>query len=110
MPTFSVSFQSNIKSPFLRLNGTANKLIAANILIMVSDNPKDGKMLLIKVLKIQRDTVTAKMPKTIFSLERVGPNFLNSTWITSFEAEKFNPLLGKDEVNKRYITQPNHND
>ena len=65
--SFSVSFQSNMKSPFFRLKGTANRLIAANMLIMVSDNPKEGNTLLIKVLKIQRDTVTAKMPNTIGS-------------------------------------------
>ena len=57
----------------------AKRETAAIILMMVSDNPKDGKILLINVLKIHRKTVIPKMVSTIFSLRLVGPNFFNSS-------------------------------
>ena len=73
-----VSFQMMIKSPFLILYGMAKRAMAAKILIMVSVSPKLGKIPLIKVLKIHRNTVTPKMMSTIFSLPDVGPNFSSS--------------------------------
>ena len=68
-----------MKSPFLRLYGSANSAMAANILISVSDNPKLGNIELIKVLNTHKKMVTPNMISTIFSFPEVGPNLSSSS-------------------------------